>query len=258
MQARLGVLRQLVAVALLGTAGLVVLSVVDGRLGAAREGPADAGGAHRRLHAARPTFTPVPPGGRATPAPTARPNHVGLVAGHGQYDTGAVCADGLAEVDVTTDVAQRVRTLLTARGYTVEILPEHDPDVPSPPVQGYRAAAFVSIHADSCEVPDATGFKVARWGFSQMAAQDDALVDCLYREYAAATLLPRHDESITIDMTNYYAFREIGADTPAAIIELGFLLDDRDFLDAHRYEMALGVANGVACFLGPAGADGSG
>ncbi len=174
---------------------------------------------------------------------------VGIVAGHWQYDTGAVCGDGLREVDVTLDVAQRVAVLLEARGVEAEILPEHHPDRPAPPLQNYRADALVSVHADSCDVPGASGFKVARWRDSNIPVRDDRLVECLYAHYEAATLLPRHDGSITIDMWNYYAFREIALETPAAIIELGFLLDDRAALDDLRYEMARGIAEGIACFL---------
>jgi hypothetical protein len=44
-----------------------------------------------------PTSTPPPDPSPTTPPPT----HVGVVAGHWQYDSGAVCADGLREVDLT-------------------------------------------------------------------------------------------------------------------------------------------------------------
>lgn len=202
-----------------------------------------------------PTSTP---GARATAEATATatppvdPRRVGIIAGHSPYDTGAVCPDGRREVDVTVDVAARVQALLEYRGFSVDILPEHDPDLPEPPLQNYRGAALVSIHADSCDIAGASGFKVASWRYSSTPELDQRLVDCLYDRYAAATLLPRHDESITIDMWNYYAFREIAVDTPAAIIELGFLLDDRAALDDLRYEMALGVADGIGCFLGGA------
>jgi N-acetylmuramoyl-L-alanine amidase len=246
--------------ALLGGALLLVLAARAGRLTQALAGgaappasptAAAAGTPHSEIHVGLPTLTPVSlPAGVTPTAPPAIPsNRVALIAGHWQYDTGAVCPDGRMEVEVTTDVAARAKAILEARGYDVEILPEHDPDVPGPPLQGYRAAALVSIHADSCEVSPATGFKVARWLYSNLPQADDRLVGCLYDEYAAATGLPRHDDSITINMTNYYAFREIGLETPAAILELGFLLDDRATLDGKRYEMALGIADGIGCFL---------
>jgi N-acetylmuramoyl-L-alanine amidase len=108
---------------------------------------------------------------------------------------------------------------------------------------------LVSIHPDSCDVPGAAGFKVARVTDSAIPEAEDRLVDCLYREYEAATSLPRHPSSITDNMTNYHAFREIDYYTPGAIIEMGFLLDDRDFL-VHRPKLAArGIAAGVVCFL---------
>ena len=198
---------------------------------------------------AAPTAPPTPPTPRPTPPPTPRPGPIGIIPGHWRLDSGAVCPDGLREVDVTTDVALRVRALLEYRGFRVDLLPEQNPRAPSAPVLGYRAAALVSIHADSCDVPHASGFKVARGRFSTTPHEDDRLVRCLEREFAAATLLPRHDDSITPDMWNYYAFRAIDGATPAAIIELGFLGGDRGALDRLRYEMALGIANGISCFL---------
>ena len=60
-----------------------------------------------------------------TPPPPVPPNKVGIIPGHWEYDTGAVCPDGRREVDVTTDVAMRVRALLEYRGFDVDFLPEH-------------------------------------------------------------------------------------------------------------------------------------
>ena len=185
----------------------------------------------------------------ALPTATIDPRRVGLIPGHWGYDSGAVCPDGLREVDVTTDVALRTQAILDTRGIAVDLLEEHDPDVPQRPMQGYRAAALISIHADSCTMTGASGFRASRWRFSASPERDDRLIDCIYAHYGAATLLPRHDSSITINMWNYYAFREIHPETPAAILELAFLGDDRAFVDAHRYSMALGVADAVSCFL---------
>jgi N-acetylmuramoyl-L-alanine amidase len=246
VDSRIGHLRIIFALGLAWAAALAVLASRTGRFEAllGQEARGDP------IHA---SMTREPSGGPPTTVPTgpAPPeNRVGIIAGHWQFDTGAVCPDGLREVDVTTDVATRVKSILEARGFDVDVLPEHDPDVPAAPILGYRGAALVSIHADSCDIVGATGFKVARWTYTATPDADDRLVACLYKEYAAETLLPRHDSSITSDMSSYYALREIAPETPGAIIELGFLKDDRGFLDDHRYEAALGVANGIGCFLG--------
>jgi N-acetylmuramoyl-L-alanine amidase len=98
-------------------------------------------------------------------------------------------------------------------------------------------------------VPGASGFKVARVTDSAIPEAEDRLVDCIYQEYEKATGMPRHPNSVTDNMTNYHAFREIEADTPGAIIEIGFMLDDRIMLTEHREQLAQGIVAGVTCFL---------
>lgn len=195
----------------------------------------------------RPTRTPRPsPTPRISPTPSAtpRPFKVGIVAGHWKSDSGAVCPDGLQEVTINLDVAARVVAILQYEGYEAELLAEF-----SERLEGYQADAFVSIHADSCNIPGASGFKVARVASSAIPEKEDHLVTCLIREYAEATGLTFHEHSITYDMTIYHAFNEIDPNTPGAIIELGFMGADRELLTDHAYEVAQGVARGIACFL---------
>lgn len=213
-----------------------------------------------------PTLTqalePEAPSPAASPVATAtatpsqpRPKHIGILAGHWGYDTGAICADGLREVDITTDIAGRVANQLRALDYTVDLLREQEPTQAEPPLQNFEADAFLSLHADSCVGVATTGFKVARWRFSSMPDEEDRLVDCINTEYGAATGLPRHDNSITIDMWNYYAFRELAKSTPGAILELGFMTEDRDLLVQQPDVVARGVVNGLRCFLESPAAD---
>jgi len=98
-------------------------------------------------------------------------------------------------------------------------------------------------------VPGASGFKVARITDSAIPEAEDQLVDCLYREYEGVTGLPRHPNSITDNMTNYHAFREIDSYTPGAIIETGFLLEDQPYIVRRPRLVAHGIAAGVICFL---------
>lgn len=177
----------------------------------------------------------------SSPAP--QPVKVGIVAGHWQSDSGAVCPDGLTEVTINLDVASRTAAILRSEGYAVRVLPEFAPDL-----SGYVADAFVSIHTDSCDVPGASGFKVARVSASAIPAEEDRLVECLIVKYGEATGLVFH-ESVTYDMTQYHAFGEIDPLTPAAIIELGFMGADRWLLTENSYEVARGIARGIACFL---------
>jgi N-acetylmuramoyl-L-alanine amidase len=169
---------------------------------------------------------------------------VGVVAGHWKNDVGAMCDDGLQEVTINLDVASRVVALLQSEGYDAELLAEFSDKIP-----GYEADAFVSIHTDACYVPDASGFKVAHVVNSAIPEEEDRLVECLIREYGEASGLAFHENSITASMTVYHAFEEIDPQTPAAIIELGFLGADRDLLTGDTYMLAQGVAHGITCFL---------
>jgi N-acetylmuramoyl-L-alanine amidase len=194
-----------------------------------------------------PTFIPLPTA-TITPTPTPLPPLVALLAGHsGGADTGAICPDGLREVDVTTDVAARTKSILIARGYRVDILAEFDPKL-SATRRDYAPQVFLAIHVDSC-VDYASGYKVARAGNSAIPLEDDRLVRCVNSAYAAASTLPFHEGSITRDMTHYHGLNEIDAKTPGAIIELGFLGSDKAILKNRRDALALGIADGLSAFL---------
>ena len=84
--------------------------------------------------------------------PTPAVPRIGIVAGHWGSDDGACCPDGLTEVEVNLEIAERVVQSLKGRGYQVDLLEEFDTRL-----NGYLADALISIHADSCQqFPDAT------------------------------------------------------------------------------------------------------
>jgi N-acetylmuramoyl-L-alanine amidase len=170
---------------------------------------------------------------------------VGIIAGHWQYDSGAICDDGLQEVEITLPVARMVVNELNARGYEAELLGEY-----SDRLRGYKALALVSIHADSC-LPELSGYKTVGRGWGPPADASSQLADCLTRHYGAASGLIFHESTITPDMTNYHAFQEIAPQTPAAIVELGFMGGDRELLTTRRSMLAQGIVEGLLEFLGP-------
>jgi N-acetylmuramoyl-L-alanine amidase len=170
---------------------------------------------------------------------------VGIVAGHKGNDSGAVCPDGLTEAEVNYRVALEAVDLLERRGVQGVLLDEFDERL-----QEFQAEALVSIHADSCMYPGLTGFKVARITDSAIPEAEDQLVACLNQEYGSYTGLAQNPATITDNMTNYHAFREIHRQTPGAIIEIGFLLDDRAILEQKPKIVARGIAAGILCFLG--------
>lgn len=193
---------------------------------------------------------------QVTPVPTGLPTpnwlrRIGIVSGHRgpENDPGAVCPDGLTEAEINFAVAQMVVRNLGARGYTVDLLDEFDPRL-----DNYQAAALVSIHANTCkEWPGeiVSGFLISTAAARMMnQGGDDILVDCIARYYAQTSSLQRR-EGLTVDMTDYHTFREIHPTTPAAIIELGFLLADRPILTGRQDALAQGISDGILCFLEP-------
>ncbi|GAB1470307.1 hypothetical protein MASR2M66_11840 [Chloroflexota bacterium] len=186
--------------------------------------------------------------GPLTPQPQIR---IGIVAGHMGNDSGAACYDEngnvtVTEADVNLSIATLVQRSLTERGYQVDLLNEFDTRL-----NGYRAAALVSIHNDSCEVinAEATGFKVAASLETRDVNRAQRLTACLTDRYQNLTGLFFHASSITPDMTQYHAFSEIDPNTVTAIIETGFLYLDQDILTKRTDVVAEGVTQGILCFI---------
>ena len=175
---------------------------------------------------------------------------IGIVAGHYGNDSGAVCYDGngtvaLTEAEVNLKIAAIVQQQLRQHGFQVDLLEEFDPLL-----NGYRAVAIVSIHNDSCEYinDEATGFKVAAALNTHDLNRANRLTACLIDRYRNATNMTFHAGSITGDMREYHAFREIDSSTVAAIIETGFLNLDREILTKKTELVAAGVVDGILCF----------
>lgn len=154
-----------------------------------------------------------------------------------------MCPDGILEVDINYQIATKVVELLEAKGYQVDLLAEFDPAL-----QGYEAQAVVSLHCDSC-IPGLSGFKAARAWNSFIPEEEDRLVACLYQEYEKITGLTPHQWTITPAMHGYHVFAKVAPETPAAIIEMGFMADDAPLLRHEQEKVAQGVVAGIECFL---------
>lgn len=170
------------------------------------------------------------------------PIRIGLIVGHLGSDSGAVCADGLTELEVNQSIIDRVVVRLNDAGISSEVLAEFDDRL-----YGYSATALISVHADSCEYYNdlATGFKIA----GSSLTDSNTLEQCVEQAYATVTKLPYHANTITPHMTDYHAFRLVAPGMPAIIIETGFLNRDRDLLTTEIDVPAAGIANGIICFL---------
>ena len=197
----------------------------------------------------------------AAPAARTEPLRVGLQAGHWKNaqlpdslarlrsSTGTFAA-GRTEVSLNLDLANRTAALLRAQGIVVDILPATVPT-------GYRADAFVSIHADGNTSSRARGYKVATRWRSGVAFRDEVLVETLNQIYGDMTGLPQ-DSAITRNMRGYYAFNtwlgdesRISQLTPAVIIETGYMTNpaDRAVLFNKPNVVAAGIARGILAFL---------
>ncbi len=199
-------------------------------------------------NAAAPTVLPEPTAAQALGA-DGRSLRIGIVSGHRGNDSGAVCPDGLTEAEINFNVASLVVRDLRGLGYVVDLLDEFDARL-----ENYQSVALVSIHANTCQD---YGYPVTGFLISAAAARittrsvDDLLVECVAREYETASGLLRRP-GVTIDMTDYHAFREIHPQTPATILELGFMRSDREVLTENPELLARGIVNGVLCFVEPA------
>jgi N-acetylmuramoyl-L-alanine amidase len=170
-----------------------------------------------------------------------------LISGHAGFDSGAVCTDAsgnvlLTEAEINAQVTNLVAERLRRAGANVLILDEYDKRL-----EGMRATVLLSLHVDSCI--EASGYKATHHSESPIQAIEDRLVACIDQYYAAVTGLTRHAATITHNMTNYHAFNRIHPQTPAAILELGFLGGDRDLLQQRPYQVAQGVSDSLLCFL---------
>ena len=191
-----------------------------------------------------PLPSPTPTSDPIAVDPTPSVPHVGVIAGHAGNDSGALCPDGLQEVEINAEIARRTVEILQLRGWRVDLLEEFDDRL-----EGYDADALISIHADSCAYPGKSGFKVASAESSYVPEAEHELVRCVSQFYHEETGLPFDSNTITYDMTRYHAYYEIHEDTPAAIIEVGFMLDDRELLTERPDVVAQGIADGMICFV---------
>ncbi len=177
--------------------------------------------------------------------------HVGLVVGHWGHgdDVGATCSESLGgykEVDINYTIADLTRQYLEAEGVQVDMLKEFDSHL-----DGYTSNALISIHADTCEyIPElGTGFKIAEAADNKRPEQAARLMACLKNRYGEATGLRYDDYRITNDMTSYHAFGEVDPNTPAVIIETGYMNQDRELLTQNPALVARGITAGIMCFL---------
>ena len=189
----------------------------------------------------------------AGPTPVRTPQwlkKIGIISGHLGRDSGAICEDAfgnaeLKEVDINYAVALRVISQLKAENYAVELLDENDPRL-----ENYRAAAVVSIHANTCFDfgEHVTGYIVHKSDARPDVGVDSFLRECVALNYGARVPLKRSYIE-TDDLINYHAFNKIHPLTPAVILEMGYMLADRAALTEDPNLLAAAILAGIHCFI---------
>lgn len=193
------------------------------------------------------------------PVLPAGPRRVGIQAGHWLTDqappelwrlttqTGTAW-DGVKEVDINLDIANRVKAILEPKGIVVDVLPTTIP-------AGYVADAFVALHGDGDGTGENSGFKMA---YSTRRTPFEAdLLNAIKKDYGAATGLSYDPLHISRNMLSYFAFtwqRNKYATyplTPSVILEMGYVSNDGDraLLTERADLVAAAIASGIATFL---------
>jgi N-acetylmuramoyl-L-alanine amidase len=179
--------------------------------------------------------------------PSAFDRDIGLISGHAGFDSGAICTDNdgevtLTEVEINAKITDIAAKRLRRAGADVTVFDEYDPRL-----EGLRVDVLLSLHADSCI--ETSGFKAANSSNSRIPGEEERLLNCIDRQYAAATGLSLHPNTVTHSMTGYHAFNRIAPETPAAILEMGFLGGDSDLLVRRPQIAAKGITDSLLCFL---------
>jgi hypothetical protein len=193
------------------------------------------------------------------PAGAQTPWRVGIQAGHWRslelpdelrsIRGGGTSGGGVAEWELNLAVARLAAVRLEAAGVQVDVLPATVPP-------GYKADAFVSLHADGDATGRFSGFKLARAARSVIPDRDDHLLASISSTYAEATGLPL-DPHISRNMTGYYAWASrrfthaIAPSTPGVILEIGFMTNSYDlrFMLNNQDLLAAGISRGIYRFL---------
>src|SRR5437016_13291171 len=142
-------------------------------------------------------------------------------AGHGGFDRGGIPGQKIPEKEMTLDVAQRLKSVLTANGYRVVLTRESDVFVPLPTrvaiANLYRNAIFVCIHFNSTKRAGADGIET--YFYSR-----DSLPLASAVHYFVAGGAPSPNRGVR--RRGYYVFRK--TKVPAVMVACGFLTNSTE------------------------------
>jgi N-acetylmuramoyl-L-alanine amidase len=163
-------------------------------------------------------------------------------AGHGGHDRGGIPGQRVAEKDMTLDVAQRLRNVLSAAGYHVVMTRDSDVFVPLATrvaiANSYRNAIFVCIHFNATNRMGASGIET--YFYSRDSLQLASAV-----HYYVTGGAPSANRGVR--RRGYYVLRKTAI--PAVLVECGFLTNPTEAAYAqttsYRQKLADEIAAGV-------------
>lgn len=191
---------------------------------------------------------------------------VTLDPGHGWAGDPGATANGMFEKDITLDIALKVKTLLERQGVVVTMT--RDKDEPNKPLgeaskraNQYAADLVVSIHADASNPAGATGTESCYTVNKSTSGDSLRLARFLSNSVSSQLALtnrgdfPENDQ-LRCARTNETHWTQLyihDMNPVTALIETAFIngaAQDVDILKNRRQEIAQGIANGIANFLG--------
>src|SRR6476660_2205234 len=165
-------------------------------------------------------------------------------AGHGGHDRGGIPGQRIAEKDMTLDVAQRLRNVLSASGYRVVMTRDSDVFVPLPTrvavANSYRNAIFVCIHFNATQRRAAGGIE------TYFYSRDSLPLASAIHSYVVGGA-PSSNRGVR--RRGFYVLRK--TNIPAVLVECGVLTNatEAKFAQSADYrqnlaeEIAAGVSN---------------
>ena len=163
-------------------------------------------------------------------------------AGHGGFDRGGIPGQRIPEKEMTLDVAQRLKGVLTAAGYRVVMTRDSDVFVPLATrvaiANSYRNAIFVCIHFNSAKRMGAGGIETYFYSRESLP-----LASAIH--YYVAGGAPSANRGVR--RRGFYVLRKTGI--PAVLVECGFLTNPTEGAYAestsYRQKLATEIAAGI-------------
>ena len=170
------------------------------------------------------------------------PVTVVIDAGHGGYDRGGIPGQRIAEKDMTLDVAQRLKNVLSASGYRVVMTRSTDVFVPLGGrvaiANSYGNAIFVCIHFNATGRSGASGIETYFYSRESLP-----LASAIH--YYVTGGAPSANRGVR--RRGYYVLRRTSI--PAVLVECGFLTNPTEAAYAqsvsYRQKLAEEIAAGI-------------